>query len=250
MIGRGARAGAWLLALVGIGVALRAAAGGDLAGPPLASGDELLSWIDARSPAAAAVALVRLVAELSVWYVLGLSVLHLLSRALRRSGGHRLADALAAPGVRRLVQAGLGVGLVAASSVSGSAVPGSAGDTPTGTAQMTPVIDQPASGTRAVEPGTGTATMRPGTAAAPAGGVAQLAPAPTTWTVTTGESFWTIAHDLLADTWGRAARDHEVVPFWQALIEVNRSRLVDPDDADLIFPGQVFEVPPVPSPVP
>ena len=42
------------------------------------------------------------------------------------------------------------------------------------------------------------------------------------------------------------------VPAWDTvrlgdrLIEANRSRLADPDNPDLVFPGQVFDLPPVP----
>jgi nucleoid-associated protein YgaU len=41
--------------------------------------------------------------------------------------------------------------------------------------------------------------------------------------------------------------DAEVDDYWTGLIAVNRSRLAHLDDPDLVFPGQVFELP-VPSP--
>jgi nucleoid-associated protein YgaU len=64
------------------------------------------------------------------------------------------------------------------------------------------------------------------------------------WTVQPGECFWTIAEDVLQRAWGRAPTDAEIVPYWQRLIEANRSELADPANPHLIFPDQVFRVPP------
>ena len=240
---RPARAAGWLLGLLAIGTALRLAATGDLAAPPLHSLDRLTSWADAREPAAAAMALVRLTAELATWYLLAVSALHAVATISRAAGGHRLADAVATPAVRRLVRAGLGLGLAAASSVSGRdevAAPG--------TVTMTPVAEAPVVTQTRIEDDGGTATMRPDVVAD--GGVAQMAPlapdAPTSWMVEPGDSFWSIAEELLVDAWHRQPTDAETDPFWRALIERNRHRMVDPADPDLIQPGQVFEVPPLP----
>ena len=48
----------------------------------------------------------------------------------------------------------------------------------------------------------------------------------------------------------RLATDAEIRPYWLALIERNRSSLVDPANPDLIFPGQVFQLPRLPDPPP
>lgn len=241
MIHRTARAATWLLGLVLAGLLLRLAATGDLANPPLGSLDELTAWSDAREPAAAAIALVRLAAELAVWYLLAVSTLHAASAVLRASSGHRAADAIATPAVRRLVRAGLGLGLAAASTVGGqeeAVAPGAA--------TMTSMAEAPLVTPARIEDPRGTATMRP--QVTQDAGVAQMIPvAPATWTVTPGESLWTIAEDLLADAWRRPPTDAETDPFWRTLVETNRGRLVDPADPDLIHPGQVFEVPPPPA---
>jgi nucleoid-associated protein YgaU len=63
------------------------------------------------------------------------------------------------------------------------------------------------------------------------------------WTVQPGQCFWTIAETVLARAWGRAPADAEIVPYWQRIISVNRAALAAPSNPDLIFPGQVFEVP-------
>jgi hypothetical protein len=64
-----------------------------------------------------------------------------------------------------------------------------------------------------------------------------------TWTVRPGDHLWHIAHDTVATRLGHAPTDAAVAPYWEQLIEVNRARLVDPDNPDLIFPGQVFTLP-------
>src|SRR5438309_2307363 len=58
-----------------------------------------------------------------------------------------------------------------------------------------------------------------------------------------GECFWTIAEAVLAGRRGAPAGDADLVPYWLRLIAANRDRLVDRDNPDLIFPGQVFVVP-------
>lgn len=241
MTPRAGRAIAWLLGLVAIGTLLRLAATGDLASPPLGALGDLTRWAGGREPVAAAIALVRLAAEASVWYVLAVSGLHALSSGLRVAGGRRLADALAVPAVRRLVHAGLGIGLAAASSVGGRDQGSAAG-----TATMAPVADAPLATEPQIDDGAGTASMRP--QVGDHGGVAQVAPAPTTWTVAPGESLWSIAEELLGEVWQRPPSEAEIDPVWRQLVERNRARLVDPADPDLIHAGQVLDVPPLPSP--
>ncbi|HVF73944.1 MAG TPA: hypothetical protein VM938_02750 [Acidimicrobiales bacterium] len=72
-------------------------------------------------------------------------------------------------------------------------------------------------------------------------------PAEETWTVRRGDSFWVIAEQRLADTWGRAPSAREIDPYWRALVEANRFRLADPGNPDLLFAGQVLAVPPPPA---
>ena len=244
MTRRAARSLLWLVGLLATGISLRLASLGELAAPPVGSFDQLTAWVDGRGPAAAAVALVRLLAEVWVWYVLALSALHLASGALRSAGGHRLADALAVPAARRLVHAGLGIGLATASTIGGLDEV-----TAPGVATMTPVAEAPLVRAGGVEASRGTATMRPLLPSPGERGTAVMTPTPgpSTWTVAPGESFWSIAEEVLADAWRRPPSDAEVDPFWRALVEVNRGRLTDPTDPDAILPGQVFEVPLVPS---
>jgi nucleoid-associated protein YgaU len=64
-------------------------------------------------------------------------------------------------------------------------------------------------------------------------------------TVAPGDSFWSIASDALADAAGRPMGDREVVAYWRQLVDANRGNLVVPGDVDLIFAGQVVQLPPI-----
>jgi hypothetical protein len=86
----------------------------------------------------------------------------------------------------------------------------------------------------------------PAAASAPAPTIAPPA-APHTWTIAPGEHLWAVAHETLADTWHRAPTDAEVVPYWRALIETNRSRLIDSGNPDFVLAGQTFLLPDVPA---
>lgn len=57
-----------------------------------------------------------------------------------------------------------------------------------------------------------------------------------TWTIRPGDSFWSIAEEV---TQGSAAG-----AYWSRLVQANRDRLVEPDDPDLLFPGQSVVLPP------
>ncbi len=238
-----ARTVGWVALLVGVIVALRLAATGDLTAPPLTSLtslDGLGEWVDAREPAAAAVALVRFVAEIATWYLLGLTVLYGLAAALRWGGAATLADALAAPGAARLVRSGLGLGLLASTAAGAATMDDDQRAVPSveTTATMQP-LSSPDAG------GRGTAWMVPVAEdeSVPPTAPTVTAQRPRTWTVTNGESFWSIADDVLRDASGRAAGHTAIDEYWRLLIDANRDRLIDPDNPDLIHPGQVFELP-------
>jgi hypothetical protein len=65
-----------------------------------------------------------------------------------------------------------------------------------------------------------------------------------TWVVEPGDSFWSIAEDVLASTDGASPDERAVARYWRRLVATNRADLVDPDNADLLVPGQRLIVPP------
>jgi nucleoid-associated protein YgaU len=66
-------------------------------------------------------------------------------------------------------------------------------------------------------------------------------------TVERGDHFWAIAEKTLEDAWGRQPTTEETATYWRRVIDTNRDRLLPPHDPDLIYPGQVFQLPPIPD---
>jgi len=118
---------------------------------------------------------------------------------------------------------------------------------PPATAAPPPSTALPPATARLGPPGTGTdpspTTPGPATGANPAAPSVH-GPSPAPWVVRRGDNLWSVAEANLARTWGRRPTDSEVDRYWLRLIEANRSRLADLGNPDLIFAGQVFELPP------
>jgi nucleoid-associated protein YgaU len=57
--------------------------------------------------------------------------------------------------------------------------------------------------------------------------------------VIAGESFWTIAEQVVTER----ALPVPVASYWRLLVEANRDRLVDRTDPNLIHPGQELVLP-------
>jgi nucleoid-associated protein YgaU len=151
------------------------------------------------------------------------------AHGLRLGRAARVVDALSLPAARRLVGAALGVGVMGVMGGSLLAV----GPTPAG-ASSVPVM-------RRLD------DSAPPPAATPE---PEPAPAPTAnasaseWTVRPGDHFWRIAEEVLTERRQRPPTDAETDPYWRRLVDANRQRLVDRDNPDLLFPGQVLVVPP------
>jgi nucleoid-associated protein YgaU len=59
-----------------------------------------------------------------------------------------------------------------------------------------------------------------------------------------GDSFWSIAEDVLASPAASPPGEREVGRYWRRLVDANRDRLVDPGNPDLLLPGQELVLPP------
>lgn len=64
------------------------------------------------------------------------------------------------------------------------------------------------------------------------------------YVVQPGDHLWSIADHSVSTSLGGTADDDQVRAYWLQLIELNRGNLVDPQNADLIFPGQELTLPP------
>lgn len=255
---------AWVTALLAVGAAMVAAGHGTLAAPPLLDPSTWDEWASSRPAPDAAVAVLRLVVLALDGYLLIATVVAVVLRLVRAERAITVADLLTVPAVLRVVQTGLGVGLVGASVAAATA--GSAGSslrpTRADTALVTsadepPLLRELPSREVTTSTSTTASTTTTTTVAAPApppddAPAPVLMPAPvadgSTWLVQPGDHLWSIAERTLAGAWARAVSDDEVVPYWRDLIEHNRERLADPANPDLIFPGQTFVLPtPPPS---
>jgi hypothetical protein len=214
----------WVLALTALVVGMRVLGRGTLAGPPLGHPATWSRWATDRGAPDAAMALLRLAVQAVASYLLVATLFGVVVRLVRVRPLLAAADALTVPVVRRVVQAGLGAGLAGAALV------------PSGIA----VAAIPAAPTTSAVP------IAPGDDVAPVMQRLDVAVAPAqarTWTVAAGEHLWSISERILSDAWSRPPSDQEIAPFWREVIAENRDRLVDPDNPDLIFPGQVLLVP-------
>ena len=259
-----------LTTVAGALAVLHSAGSGGLGAPPLTDPGRWPLWLSQHDPLLAAMAVLRLVALATGWYVLVTAVVGL---TLRRAGALRLvvvADKVTLPAIRRLLVSAAGLTLASGAMPSlalpvGPQLPAAValpaplhaaaagqfttttttGPLPEATGRPPPTVTMrllPDRAPAATEP-----PPAPGAPRAPQRGQAESTAA--TWRVRPGECFWSIAEDVLARAWGRPASAAEVVPYWKAMVEANRAALADRTNADLVFPGQVFTVPPVP-PVP
>jgi hypothetical protein len=219
---------------------------GALTPPPLGSWTALRSWLDAREPVAAAFALLRVAAQVGCWYLLAVTTAGTVVRLVGWRPAVAAADLLTVPWVRRAL-AGVASTATLLAAPAGVAVatepaPGSGG-------VIVRLSDEPVDG------GDGVATMHQlpdeptTTTTAPAPATVSAAPGAATraWLVQPGEHFWHVAEETLAAAWGRTPTDREIVPYWRLVIEANRSKLADPGNPDLVFPGQQLTVPPPPA---
>ena len=236
--------GGWLAAVVAAVVVLHAAGSGPLATPATWSPEAWTAWVAERDPVVAALAIFRLAALAVGWYVLVMTVAGTALRLVAAGRLVRVLDRLTVPALRRLLVGAAGLSLasgispaLAFASASASGVGPTTTTTSAAESRPPPTLTM-----RLLAPGgeaEASAVPAPAEVAPPA--VVDATPA--TWTVRPGECFWSIAEDVLAQAWGRPATDAEIVPYWQRLIEANRSALADRGNPDLVYPEQVFVVP-------
>jgi nucleoid-associated protein YgaU len=249
--------------------ALHAFGRGPLAAPPVTRPGALAGWLDQRPGVTLAFCVLRLGALGLAGYLLATTVAGLVARIVGQARWSAAVDAVSPHVVRRLVQGAAGLTMAAAVTTTQAAAwatPGVA----TGPATLTPIMRRLPSGppsTSAAASPAGTAAPLPARQATPDRGAAAIdgaprpppatepstpappaaAPSPTsapaTWVIRSGDNLWSVAEATLARAWGRVPSDADVDDYWTELIAVNRVRLAHGDDPDLVFPGQVFELP-------
>jgi hypothetical protein len=253
----------WVATLLAVGAAMLAAGHGALAAPHLLTPSTWDEWAASRPAPDAAIAVLRLVVLALDGYLVVATVVAVVLRLLRAQRAITVADLLTIPVVLRVVQTGLGVGLVGASVAAATA--GSTGlsarPTRADTALVTSADEPPLLRELPSHPATTSTSTTTNTSVTTTTAREPLptdVPVPlpvpvnagdsSTWLVQSGDHLWSIAERTLAKAWARSVSDDEVVPYWREVIELNRARLADPSNPDLIFPGQTLVLPtPPPS---
>lgn len=245
---------AWVAVLVAVAFGTGAAARGPLAPPTLTDPGSWGAWAGARTPVEAAFAVLGMVVMVLAWYLLVVTVLTVVARLWGARRLMSVAELLTLPMVRRSMHAAIGLSLTG-SAITGA---GSAGALPGAPMEIALLSG---SGGRSVADSATFPPPEERSAPSPATPVMRRlpnvpAPAPAEelsagaaeWEVRPGDHLWSVAARTLASTWGTAVSDGEVTPYWRAVVDANRDRLVDPANTDLIVPGQVLTLPTPPSP--
>lgn len=76
--------------------------------------------------------------------------------------------------------------------------------------------------------------------------VAPTATTPGVWVVQPGDHLWSISERTLAAAEGTPPDLATLGPYWWEVVTANRATLPDPADIDLLFPGDVVTLPPLP----
>jgi len=203
----------------------------DLTTPPT-SLDAVAAWIDRHDAVTLAFALVRLEALVFAIYLLLLTTVSAVARLLALPRTTRLVDRLTLPVLRGMFGGAAALGVLA--------VPGPIHRLPQ--VVTAPVPDPDGQATLHLEAPEPEPAPLPAPAAPEPASRAEPS-AVDSWVVQPGDSLWSIAASHLADVRGGAASDADVVLMWRRLIDLNRDRLVNPEEPDLIFADQVFELP-------
>lgn len=221
------------------------------------------TWLRSRDPIDVAAQVAAWVAATILAYLVLITVLHLIAVLVDAANGttrtnrfRRLATRM---GPRWLASLAATATIAGTMGTGCSSMPSTRAvvdhAAPSARTPVTMVIDPSAPTTAAppvtmvIDPPTPTAAPPPvsvasdvATSAKTASGAPAEPPAETV-EVQRGDSFWSIAERETTRRLGRPALDVEIRPYWLILIEVNRARLVDPTDPDLLHPGQHLVLP-------
>lgn len=226
---------AWLL---GLGAALAAlvSIGDDRAGFPPLDPRRWAGWADGRELVDVFASFFRTGAVLLVGYLLAATVAQLLiGRWAPQTTSRRAARA--APAFVATLTAAVVTSAGPASAVNGDVV-----DVPAGQGATMERVDS-AQRTRLPWAEPVTSTPEP-TIQVPAPPPPVAVALPDEWIVAPGDHLWGIAEQVLLDRTGTPPEDREVHRYWLRLLDANADRLVDPEDPDLIVPGQRIAIPP------
>ena len=242
----------WLFVLAAtVVVALIGAQG--MAAPPVLHPAEVMSWWSSAGPVVGAMSVLWAVAVAvgGYWFLVCTAAI-----AARSSGRVVWLARLKLPGTARLLRATAGASMLGATIVtaSGCGIGGGAAGSNNARIPPPPVL-VPLAGAPSTTVSTGLPGSAPQTTPVPllqsAAGTTQQPSAPavqagrvmTKWTVKRGDDLWSISESVLTGRLGYRPDDRQVASLWLRVVEANRANLPDPANPNLIFAGEVVDVP-------
>lgn len=205
------------------------AAGRALPGLPVGDLAQIEAWIERHGAVLAVASVARVLALVVAIYLVATVGLALVARAAHLRALAALVDRFSLPIVRRAVHGVAGMALTI--GVAGGVAQASPAAPPTMVVVSRPPTDI------AVMSAVDEPPAPPAAAATPEPSV--LA----TSTIAPGDHLWGVAARTLAAHRHRAPTDDEVAAYLVEIVAHNVDRLAVPDHPDLVFPGQVFELP-------
>lgn len=237
----------WTLALAAATVVVWAAGRTNLAGPSLGAPGTWRTWVATTDPVVTALALARLAALAVAAYAWVLTIAGLGLRMVHAQGLVRNLDRLTPAVIRRCLSAALSATVATATfTVSGSAPalaqvpPATATSVPTDMVRPVPRVTM-----HRLAPDTAPESATPESAGPDSTVADEPAEPGRRWTVAPGQSFWSIAEHVVGAARPDPPSEGEVAVYWLRVIAANRHELAHRANPDLIFPGQVFVLPPL-----
>jgi hypothetical protein len=197
-------------------------------------------WLASTPPQDAVVAVLRLVATASAWWLAATTALYLAARLARIPGLVRALEWTTPRAVRCLVDRALALSVIA--SLAGSTAAFASGAPPAPVPVVAVVGGEPGV---LLPAGTSLGAQPvPSPEPLPIPSLVPSRAAPDRHTVRWGDNLWTIAAGHLADT-GVTRSNGQIAPYWRELVQENRASLRS-GNPDLIFPGETVALPPAP----
>ncbi len=207
----------------------------------LAEPTDGLLWWETAGTAMAAATVIQLTVAAYCLYVLMVSTTVLIAGWCRLASLQRVALRYALPSLRRSLCAGVAIGVLSVTSAH-AAETGQLDLTDLGPATTTDqhrptmvLYDLGPAETVAVS-----TEEEPVVTDQPTDQPDRVGDPLATWTVTPGDSLWTIARQVLVANQQLEPSTTEIATYWSAVIAANTDRVTNPD---LIFPGQELVLP-------
>lgn len=225
----------WVAGLCAAAAALLAVGADHPGSPPLrpsAWGD----WVAGREPVDVVAGFGRTAGLVVVAVLLASTLAQLLLELRTRGRSAPFGDR------RRLRLAPAFVAALVSAAATTSPAGAQGGTVPPGAGAVMEVVEDSGTGARTSLPLAPEESDDPSPATPPST-AAPPAPRADEWVVQPGDHLWGIAEQVLAERGDADPTDREVHRYWVQLIRANTDRLVDPDNPDLILPGQRMALP-------